>query len=140
MATHATENFDWVTAQSACSAAAMFAKLLDGVRGDVERRNALLQGAESWQFELLADDEGRFEVSRTGPGSFSSRSAVVVFERVGPRINIAGDGVEVDLVAVVGLSAAGECRYFVGEAEYLGWEVRKMALDVLFFEAGDEDE
>lgn len=35
-------------------------------------------------------------------------------------------------------NAAGECRYFVGEHEFLGWEVRKLALEPLFF--GDDEE
>ena len=40
---------------------------------------------------------------------------------------------------VVGLTPSGECRYFVGEAEYPGWEIRKMALEALFFEAEEDD-
>ena len=55
-----------------------------------------------------------------------------------PRINVAGDGVDLDFTIVVGLNNAGECRYFVGEAEYPGWEIRKMALEALFFEVEEE--
>ena len=63
---------------------------------------------------------------------------MVTFEREGQRINIAGDGVDVRLTAMVGINPPGECRYFVGELEYLGWEVRKQALDQLFFEDSEE--
>lgn len=128
------DNFDWVTAQATCSAPTMFQKLLDGARADVERRNGANFGrADNWRFEFH-QDEDEFEVARIG----GSRSAAVTFHREGPRININGDGIDVLLTAVVGINATGDCRYFVEEAEYLGWEVRKLALDQLFFEEPEE--
>ena len=139
MANQPTDDFDWVTAQAGCSAALLFARLQAAVAKDVERRNALADAAQRWQFELHHEDDDRFEVTRTGARFSTARSAVVTFERVGPRINVSGDGVEVDFTIVVGLNPTGECRYFVGEAEFPGWEVRKMALDGLFFEAEDDD-
>ena len=138
MANQPTDDFDWVTAQSNCSAALLFARLQETVAKDVERRNGLADEAPHWRFELHGQDEDRFEVSRTGARFSTARSAVVAFERVGPRINISGDGVDVDFTIVVGLNNAGECRYFVGEAEYPGWEIRKMALEALFFEVEEE--
>src|SRR5690349_25171042 len=116
MATQPTDDFDWVTAQSNCSAPLLFARLQETVAKDLERRNALADAAEHWRFELHGESEDRFEVSRTGARFSTARSAVVAFERVGSRINVAGDGVDVDFTIVVGLSNAGECRYFVGEA------------------------
>ena len=68
----------------------------------------------------------------------SKESAVVTFQREGPRITIAGDGVDVHLTAIVGINANGDCRYFIGEGEFLGWEVRKQSLDQLFF--GDSED
>ena len=130
------DNFDWVTAQAGCSAALMFHKLMDGAKADVDRRNGATFGREDgWRFEVNEDENG-FEVSRHADSS--KDSAFVTFEREGPRINISGDGVDVRITAVVGINAHGDCRYFVGEAEYLGWEVRKQALDQLFFDAGEE--
>jgi hypothetical protein len=135
MATGSNEdNFDWVTAQAGCSAAAMFQTLLDGARADVDRRNGANFGRhDNWRFEFHQDGE-LFEVSRSG----GARAAVVTFEREGPRININGDGIDVMITAVVGINSAGDCRYYVGEAEYLGWEVRRLALDQLFFEDAEE--
>jgi len=138
MANQPTDDFDWVAAQSNCSAALLFARLQETVAKDVERRNALAGAAQIWRFELHSEDEDRFEVSRTGARFSTARSAVVAFERVGPRINVSGDGVDLDFTIVVGLNNAGECRYFVGEAEYPGWEIRKMALEALFFEVEEE--
>lgn len=133
MADSAMEDFDWVAAQAACTTEQMFQRLQEGARKDVERRNASGFGRkDQWQFELNADDEQSFEVARTGPSS--TGSAFVTFERDGTRINVSGDGVDVQFTAITGINPAGQCRYFVGEHEYLGWEVRKLALDVLFFE------
>ena len=42
------------------------------------------------------------------------------------------------ITAIVGINPHGDCRYYVGEIEYLGWEVRKQALDMLFFEESEE--
>jgi hypothetical protein len=127
------DNFDWVTAHAACSAATMFQKLLDGARSDVDRRNGAAFGRkDNWRYEFHEGD-GQFEIVRvTGP------SAVVTFQREGPRINIIGEGIDVEITAIAGINASGDCRYYVGEAEYLGWEVRKLALDQLFFEEPEE--
>lgn len=136
MATASHDNFDWVTAQAGCSAGQMFHKLQAGAQADVERRNAAASGrSDSWRFEFHADDDG-FEVVRIAESS--KAGAAVTFVRDGARINIDGDGVDVRITAVVGINASGECRYFVGELELLGWEVRKQALDQLFFEDPDE--
>jgi len=43
------------------------------------------------------------------------------------------------MATIVGLNANGDCRYFIGEGEFLGWEVRKLALDQLFFEDSEEE-
>ena len=136
MATGSGEDtFDWVSAQAGCGVEQMFQKLQDGAQADVDRRNSAAFGQGGWRFEFHADEDG-FEVVRvTG----SSRSdAFVTFRREGPRINIAGDGVEVQITAVVGINAHGDCRYYIAEGEFLGWEVRKQALDQLFFEDLEE--
>jgi hypothetical protein len=130
------DNFDWVTAQAGCGAGQMFQKLQDGTRADVERRNGATFGRDDgWRFEFHEDEEG-FEVVRIA-GS-SRDSGAVTFQIDGPRITITGDGVDVRLTAIVGINAHGDCRYYIGEGEYLGWEVRKQALDQLFF--GEQDE
>jgi hypothetical protein len=132
---HTLDDFDWVAAQSKCSAASMFARLQAGVKEDVQRRNGLSGPDDEWTFEFH-DDNGQFEVSRivamgvTG----STVAAVVRFERAGRRIHVHGDDVDIDFTAIVALDAAGVCRFVVGEAIYSEWEIRKMALEELFFE------
>src|SRR6266545_3129312 len=129
------DDFDWVNAQAACTAEMMFPRLLAGVRRDVERRNALTDRADQFRFEVTEDGD-RFEVIRTigTPLDTTDVHAAVTFERIGPRINVQGDHVDIDFTAVVGINPSGACRFFVAEAEYAEWEVRKLALEQLLFE------
>ena len=132
---HAPEDFDWVTAQSTCRPETMFARLLAGVKKDVERRNALLTPVEKWRFEV-EEDVDRFEVARAVPSGFDESRvvALVIFEREGSRLHIHGDQVDVDFTAVVMLDDTGTCRFVVGEAQYAEWQLRKLSLAELFFE------
>ena len=133
------DDFDWVVAQSKCSAASMFARLQSGVKEDVRRRNGLglLGRDDGWTFEFHVDGE-EFEVSRVEASgvteSMDSTLALVRFERTGRRIHVHGDGVDVEFTAVVSLDVTGVCRLVVGEAMYSEWEIRRMALEQLFFE------
>lgn len=138
MQDQAPDNFDWVAAQSKCSAASMFDELESGVKEDVQRRNGLPDRDDGWEFEFQEDEEG-YEVARLATGSTPSRvDAAVRFELAGRRIHIRGDGLDLDLTAVVVLDSAGVCRFVVGEAMYAAWEIRRMALEQLFFEEPEE--
>ena len=132
---HAPEDFDWVSAQAACSPASMFERLRAGVKQDVERRNALVSGDDASRFEFSEDSEA-FDVTRLEGSRFADPRilALVRFERAGPRINVRGEDVDVDFTAVLTLDPAGHCRFVVGEALYAEWEVRRMALELLFFD------
>ncbi len=126
------EEVDWVTAQSKCNAASIFARLQSGVMQDVERRNGLRRPSDDdLVFEFHEDDEG-FEVTRRhGTGRVTG---AVKFERAGRRIHVQGDDIDVEFTAVVTLDVTGACRLVVGEAMYSEWEIRRMALEILFFE------
>ena len=137
MQDQAPDNFDWVAAQSKCSAASMFDELESGVKEDVQRRNGLPDRDDGWEFEFQEDEEG-YEVSRLATGFTPSRvEAAVRFELAGRRIHVRGDGLDLDITAVV-LDSAGVCRFVVGEAMYAAWEIRRMALEQLFFEEPEE--
>src|SRR5687767_3424155 len=99
---HAPEDFDWVAAQAACSPAAMFERLRAGVKQDVERRNALVSTDDRSRFEFSEDSEA-FDVTRLEGARFADPriTALVRFERAGPRINVHGEDVDVDFTAVL---------------------------------------
>jgi hypothetical protein len=131
------DDVDWVGAQAKCSAVLMFERLQTRVEEDVRRRNSLLGRADGWTFEFYAEDDA-FEVSRlVTPGKVG---AVVQFERAGRRIHVTGEDIDVDLTAIVTLDHTGVCRFVVGEAVYSDWEIRRMALELLFFEETEEPE
>jgi hypothetical protein len=136
---HMSDDFDWVGAQAKCSAALMFERLQTHVEEDVRRRNGLLGRPDGWKFEFYAEDDADvFEVSRlVGNGKVA---AVVQFERVGRRIHIQGEDIDVDLTAIVTVDTSGMCRFVVGEAMYSDWELRRLALELLFFEEIEEPE
>src|SRR4030095_16242107 len=127
----AADDFDWVSAQSRCSAALMFERLQMRVEENVRRRNGLIGRQDGWKFEFYTEDDA-FEVSRlVGAGKVA---AVVQFERAGRRIHVQGEDIDVDFTAIVTVDTAGMCRFVVGEAMYSDWEFRRMALELLFFE------
>jgi hypothetical protein len=137
MQEHASDDFDWVGAQAKCHAALMFDRLRTRVEEDVRRRNGLLDRQDGWKFEFYSEDDA-FEVSRLiAPGKVG---AVVQFERVGRRIHVQSEDIDVDLTAIVALDTNGACRFVVGEGMYSEWELRRMALELLFFEEIEESE
>jgi hypothetical protein len=140
------DDFDWVAAQAKCSTPSMFEQLRTRVRADVQHRNGVLNRDDQWRFEF--HDEGdEFEVTRlisSGIGAQPSGrppqvTASVKFVREGRRIHVQGEDVDVEFVAIVTLDATGQCRFAVGEAYYADWEIRRMALEQLFFEESDDD-
>jgi hypothetical protein len=144
---HAPDDFDWVAAQAKCSTQLMFEQLRARIRADVQHRNGVLNRDDHWRFEFHDDGE-EFEVTRLvssgvggqGSGSTPRVTASVRFERTGRRIHVHGEDVDVEFVAVVTLDVTGQCRFAVGEAVYADWEIRRMALEQLFFEESDDDE
>jgi len=134
-----SDQFEWVSAKAKCTAAVMFERLRAGVKQDVERRNALLGLDDGYRFEFSEEGEA-FEVARL-EGSRVARAnvaALVRFERAGPRIHVRSEDVDVDFTAILTLDPAGHCRFVVGEALYTDWEIRRMALELLFFDEPDE--
>ena len=140
------DDFDWVGAQAKCSTQLMFEQLRTRVRADVQHRNGVFNRDDQWRFKF--HDEGdEFEVTRlissgVGPQASGRRpqvAASVRFAREGRRIHVQGEDVDVEFVAIVTLDATGQCRFAVGEAYYVDWEIRRMALEQLFFEESDDD-
>lgn len=135
MAENTSDQFEWVSAKAKCTAAVMFERLRAGVKQDVEQRNALVGLDEQYRFEFSEEGEA-FDVARL-EGSRVTRAKVaglVRFERAGPRIHVGSEDVDVDFTAILTLDPAGHCRFVVGEALYTEWEVRRMALELLFFD------
>jgi hypothetical protein len=136
-----SDQFEWVSAKAKCTAAGMFERLRAGVKQDVERRNALVGLDDGFRFEFSEEGEA-FEVARLEGSrvTHAKVAAVVRFERAGPRIHVRSEDVDVDFTAILTLDPAGHCRFVLGEALYTDWEVRRMALELLFFDEPEEME
>ena len=136
----APDDFDWVSAQAQCTAVTTFERLRMQVREDVQRRNGLLGRTDGWRFEFETEDDA-FDVARVSGSLVDSKtSAVVTFERAGRHIHIHSEDIDIDITAIVALDVGGACRFIVGEAIYSDWEIRRMALELLFFEESEEEE
>jgi hypothetical protein len=136
-----SDQFEWVSAKAQCTAAVMFERLRAGVERDVERRNALVGLDEGFRFEFSEEGEA-FEVARLEGSrvTHAKVAALVRFERAGSRIHVRSEDVDVDFTAILTLDPAGHCRFVVGEALYTDWEIRRMALELLFFDEPEEME
>jgi hypothetical protein len=120
----------------------MFDRLRTHVNEDIQRRNGVSGRNDGWTFEFEEDGDD-FEALRVTSGRGDSKVlALVRFERSGRRIIVHGEDVDVDFTAIVAVDASGLCRFVVGEVMYSEWEIRRMALESLFFEEppdGDDE-
>jgi hypothetical protein len=136
----ASDDFDWVSAQAQCTVVTMFERLRTQVRADVQRRNGLLGRTDGWRFDFETEDDA-FEVARVSGSLVDPKtSAVVTFERAGGRIHIHSEDIDIDITAIVTLDVGGACRFVVGEAIYSDWEIRRMSLELLFFEESEVEQ
>lgn len=120
-------DFDWVKARAECSLRKVFLRLLSGVRSDVQARDLIAQDAgENVHFEA-SDNGDRVLVTRT-EGAEVRRIEFAFSPAV---ITVEGDGVKFG--ATPGLNNAGDCTLMVEGDELELWQVRRTALEKLFF-------
>ena len=120
-------DFPWVKARAECSHAQMFERLQLGVTADVKARNELRNG-EPIKFRVEYRG-GTFAAHREQAATFSS-----VHFALGPEgeILITHDGATIG-IATLTLNNEGQCRYVVNGEELEEWQLRKKALEKLFF-------
>jgi hypothetical protein len=124
-------NFNWIKARADCSLAQVLRQLELGVRNDVDTVNAQRMADDRHKFSISAST-GRFSVSRE-----SSRAVPlsVDFSLEGDEIVVC-TGDEIILTATITLNHEGRCMLRVDEEEVEQWQVRRMALEDLFFGEG----
>lgn len=129
------DNFDWVTARAECSIVAVFEKLKILIETDVEIRNKLRQKDSDSPIFKLVSANNRFTV--LAEGHYVHKTVVFALSSKGISA-ISSDGHIFQ--ATVTLCNDGICRAKIGEQEYDLWQLRKMALEDLFFrEYGETD-
>jgi hypothetical protein len=128
------ENFDWVKARKLCSLGTAFEILRLFVKGDIDTRNSMRKSyipdvnAFMYKFDITGNDRN-FTVILTGQKLHKS----VTFTLTEACIEVQSESATM-FKTTVGLNDEGECAFFVGGQERKSWQIRKMALDQLFFD------
>jgi hypothetical protein len=120
-------DFDWVRARAECSLHTTFVRLESGVKSDVDARKEI-PPANSEGVSFKASKEGdRLVVTRTE----GSEVRKVEFSVNQNAILVAGDTANFE--ATPGLNITGDCTLMVEDQELELWQVRRKALERLFF-------
>jgi len=121
------EDFDWVRARAKCSSVEVFERLRLQVKADIEVRN-----------KLLADQRGAF--SMVEPENKPSFSVILCSNPLlGITFNLVEEKITVDhkghplFESTLTLCDDGQCRVKIKEQERELWQMRRMALEELFF-------
>lgn len=126
----ASVEFDWVTARAECSVYRAFKELLEGVKKDVDKRNSLRRDSDP-KWSVKAIDEKGFTVFREENTSFPSGATIdFVLSEHGIKVS---DEKALKFTVAVTLNDEGRCIFKAKNLEREQWQVRRMALEDLFF-------
>ena len=121
---------NWVSRRVECSSTQIFRELQKGIEDDV----ATVNKTSDSEFGTTLTSDGRtFVVSEK-----RATGARVVFFISGKKIEIRNEVSGVNLVAVPALNTVGRCVLTVDGVELEQWQLRKMALEGLFFSEMDD--
>jgi hypothetical protein len=126
---HSMENFDWVTALASCSVGVVFETLKQQVQEDVETRQGRLPKADHYGFRFVSGND-TFSVLVEGNKIHKS----VAFSQKGKIIAVRGDSDGPNFDATLTLSDTGDCKVKIDGQERELWQMRKKALEKLFFD------
>jgi hypothetical protein len=131
-------SFDWVTERFNCSLDGVFKELELAVKTDVDTVNRLEAERAGEAGGALMRNIGcvsagrRFSVSRSERGGNVLRSVNFAVEPASISIKSDYDGGPA-FVATIRLNSDGRCLLVVGDVEMELWQVRRKALEDLFF-------
>jgi hypothetical protein len=120
------DDFDWVTELSRCSPVVVFEKLKLQIREDVKIRNSQLPKAHD---PFRIEEHGSsFAVLLPSPHQ------AVTFSVTDKKISVKDWKGKLICEATLTLNDEGECKVKIKGKERELWQMRKMALEELFFE------
>jgi hypothetical protein len=122
-------NLDWVSKRASCSIEKAFEELKGQVQTDVETRNSLRPQAAHYGFAFKSAGNS-FSVSTES--NAPSKSIVFVLSKHSISVKD-GDG-NLILESTVTLNDEGECKPKINGQEREYWQLRRMALEKLFYE------
>jgi hypothetical protein len=122
-------DFNWVSERAACSLAIIFGTLKLQVREDVKTRTDLRPDQPHYGFKFADHAPDAFIVGLDAePAHYS-----ILFKLESKKIEISGDGIKT-FEATPTVNDEGKCLLKVNGVEREFWQVRRMALEKLFFE------
>jgi hypothetical protein len=128
------ENLNWVQARADCSLQNIFKALELGAREDVEQMMSRLGSHDQIKFSVVPGNK-RFSVIRIDD-PMTSISIAVDFIYARDEITVqtvSNDQCGVLFTVGITLDNNGRCKLKVKDAELEQWQVRRMALERLFF-------
>jgi hypothetical protein len=120
--------FDWVTERSSCSLPKVFKTLRLQVEDDVKSRNALRPDNSPYEFSVT-EDTGDFTVTLQAKEIRQS----VIFSLAEHAISVRDDKGNPMFDVTLTFTDEGKCRLNVNDQQLELWQVRRMALEELFF-------
>src|SRR5215510_6487756 len=124
------EDFNWINARSECSLAKVFELLKAEVGEDVNSRNALLPEGTANKFSTVTVGNV-LTVMLVGLGA---QPLSVKFTKRDHSIECRDADDKLIFDATPGLDHNGNCMIRIGNSYYELWQVRRLALEQLFFE------
>ena len=122
--------FDWITERSSCSLPNVFKKLRLQAEEDVKVRNALRPNNSPYKFSVAVAG-GDFTVLLEAKDVHRS----VIFSLAEHAILVRDDKGNPMFEVTLTFNDEGQCKLNVNERELDFWQVRRMALDELMFQA-----
>lgn len=126
--------FDWIAARSRCSIQQMFEDLKLAIKQDVElitARNAQDVPVRTFRITERAKFMKIYEED-----AYSEYPPSVTFSLSGNAIRVGNGETNEELFnIVIGLNDDGDCNFIVEGQERDSWQVRRQALEGLFFRA-----
>jgi hypothetical protein len=124
----ADHDFDWVTARFQRSILRMFARFKEGLVRDVEQRNKLSEKEQDTRrFRIEEHDESVLVLC----DGVNVQPRQVSFQMSQATIVVTGSSSSIN--AVLTLDVKGNCVFVVDDRIIVDWELRKRALEQLFF-------
>jgi hypothetical protein len=120
--------FDWVTGRSACSIPKVYKELRSQVETDVKTRNGLRPENSPYDFSVVERGADFAVLLKAGDVHRS-----VVFSAAEHAIVVRDDKGDQMFEVTLAFDEEGQCRWNVKGQERDPWQVRRMALDELFF-------
>jgi hypothetical protein len=129
------ETFNWVKERHACSLLVVFKSLEHGVREDVMTIESLTDPREDIHFEVTSSSK-QFSAMRIDDAirgisksvDFRLSDDVITVHFTGSK-----GGEQLLFTAGVTLDNEGQCKLRIGDESLEQWQVRRMALEKLFF-------